>query len=360
MLSGLPNIADKNFIIGFFLPVVLVLFAAAWAFPDIAVLAPLRTAQDKTLGDLAWQVLAVWTISVALYTTNHLQYRILEGYLPPVAWCFWMRWWQQRRFNRMTRRIGAIAQQWRDAIHDGLPFPTERQDEISKLVLRLFDEFPARSDPDDPYRFVADGLLPTRFGNAIHSFELYANIVYGVDTIPIWLRLASVVPKDFTAEVEDSRAQVNCFMNICYLALALCVFALGRIGYAADWRYMVEPTTGMPTRALVFANLPIGSGYDAEIALCCLVAAWLAYRWATALVGAWGDLVKSAFDCYLAALIKQLGYAVPTQARERQAFWSEFNAQAVYRLPLATAWKLASTDSQATGDGGGAAGSELS
>jgi hypothetical protein len=51
MLSSLSKLADRNFIVGFFLPSLLSLLALAWVFPGIEVLAPLRNlaAVEKTL-----------------------------------------------------------------------------------------------------------------------------------------------------------------------------------------------------------------------------------------------------------------------------------------------------------------------
>jgi len=43
--------------------------------------------------------------------------------------------------------------------------------------------------------------------------------------------------------------------------------------------------------------------------------------------------VKAAFDCYLPALIKQLGYAPPETLEARLAAWREVNAIFVYATP---------------------------
>jgi hypothetical protein len=277
---------------------------------------------------LAWQVLAVWTLSVALLTTNHLQYRLLEGYLPPISWFGWMRARQQRRFERIAKRRAIIREQWARARAEGREFPAEQRHESARLTERLLTECPTRRDATKPDEIIADGIMPTRFGNMIRAFEVYPREIYGADSIPVWLRLATVVSKDFAGEIEDARAQVNCLVNVFFLALGLGVFALGRIAAGTDWSRLCAE----------FAGLPADSWYDVTIALADLVVAWVAYRWATSLVAPWGDLVKSAFDCYLTALIKQLGYAVPPDAAQRRKFWSEFNAQVLYRQPIPTAW----------------------
>jgi hypothetical protein len=356
MLSGLPSIADKNFVIGFFLPVIIVLFVTAWVFPDIGVLAPLRTATDKTLGDLAWQVLAVWTLSIGLFTTNHLQYRLLEGYCPPVSWFGWLRAWHRWRFGRIAGRRQEIRDRWAQALQDKREFPADQQDESARLQQRLVTEFPTYRDETRPGVVLPGAIMPTRFGNVIAAFEVYSRQIYNADSIPVWLRLASVVPKDFASEIEDARAPVNCFVNICYLALVVCGFALGRIVAGIDQSHILVEATGMPTHATIQASLPAAACYDAEVALAALVVAWIAYRWATHLAIAWGELVKSAFDCYLPALVRQLGYATPPDAALRQKFWDEFSNLAIYRVRMPTAWAIDPTPAPKQPGGGDADG----
>ena len=80
MLSTLPKLLDKSFVIGFFFPALLAVLLVGWAFPSIAMLDPLRSlaASDKKLSDLTYIVLFVATVAILLLTTNHLQYRCLR------------------------------------------------------------------------------------------------------------------------------------------------------------------------------------------------------------------------------------------------------------------------------------------
>ena len=47
--------------------------------------------------------------------------------------------------------------------------------------------------------------------------------------------------------------------------------------------------------------------------------------------------MKAAFDLYLPALAKQMGYQLPKQDLERQAFWDEVNSLFLYRAPIEAA-----------------------
>ena len=77
MLSALPKLADRDFVLGFLLPALLAAAATAWAFPEIAALAPLRSpdVSDKRLSELAYLVVGVWLAAVLLMAANHALYR---------------------------------------------------------------------------------------------------------------------------------------------------------------------------------------------------------------------------------------------------------------------------------------------
>jgi hypothetical protein len=56
--------------------------------------------------------------------------------------------------------------------------------------------------------------LPTRFGNAIRSFEVYSRIIYGLEAIDGWPRLLAVIPADYRQAIDDAKAQVDFWVNI--------------------------------------------------------------------------------------------------------------------------------------------------
>ena len=63
---------------------------------------------------------------------------------------------------------------------------------------------------------------------SLRSFDVPRQ-VYGADAIPVWTRLASVVSKDYAAQINDARARVDCFVNVTCLAIALSLVALGMV-----------------------------------------------------------------------------------------------------------------------------------
>jgi len=172
-------------------------------------------------------------------------------------------------------------------------------------------------------------ILPTRFGNAIRSFEDYSRKVYGADSIPLWLHLNTVIPKEFQATLEDARAQVNCLLNL--FLFSEIIFTLSILRFILSLRLPHSFNVNIPkfcdiltTRSMSFALF----------ALCAAVLGWLAYEFSIERIYEWGGLVKAAFDCYLPDLAKRLGYRLPLIADDQRRFWIAVSRRAIYHRPL--------------------------
>jgi hypothetical protein len=321
MLSGLPKLFDKNFVIGFFLPALVAIFAGAWIFPGLTVLDPVRSlgASEKILSDLTYITLIVWAIAILLMTANYTFYRILEGYVFPISRMRPLLWWHRWRFRQLKARYDRLWDDWQTAINSDRSFPDDKKRDVERLKQGLLTNFPS-SEMD---------VMPTKFGNRIRSFEMYPREVYGADAITVWLRLASVIPKDFMELLDGARAQVDCFVNFFYLALLFALVSLTIAASDANWHQM--PDWG--------AFGPVGH-HHVIVAVGAFVFAGFSYYWAANSTTAWGDLVKSAFDCYLPALIKQLGFMVPPTEAGRRKFWTEFSALITYQRPMPGRWPV--------------------
>lgn len=321
MISSVSSLFDKNFVIGFLLPALVATVAAAFAFPELDILKPLTNLQlkDKDFGDLTYLVLGVSVFALLLMAGNYAIYRALEGYTPPLRWMPWLRAGQVRAFAKLKSRHDTLMAEWRAAADNGRTFSEAEQAEVSRLKYRWVRCFPA-SEAE---------LLPTRFGNVLKAFEVYPREVHGADSIALWPRLLSVVPKDYLTLIDEAHAQVDCFVNLTVLAAAVFLVALAQLGGdAAEAGRQILAGHGWTG----FAN-----AFDPRhlvVTVLSLAASMAAYRWATGLAINWGETVKGAFDCYLPALAQQFGYALPAKEAQRRAFWVEINALLTYQQPL--------------------------
>jgi len=166
--------------------------------------------------------------------------------------------------------------------------------------------------------------MSTRFGNAIEAFEMYPNDIYGADGVPMWLRLVTVLPKEFLAQIQDARNQIDFLINAGMFGAMFSAVALVAGLRRTHW---VELASGRDASDMI-AKL-------AWPQICAAIAAaflsWGFYRWAVTRVPAWGELVMAAFDCYLPALAIRLGYELPRESEKQREFWVTYGQMVVYR-----------------------------
>jgi len=318
MFSGLSKLADKAFVLGFFLPALIGVVAFIALNQDVDPFTKLfqESQQDKTFANLTVMLILVWTVSVLLMAGSHWMYRVLEGY----TWPLNRRSLRARQLERYKRRLSEVwdAHHAYNAAGESLnktPTATDhadqqrRREDLARKLLRLKRLF--------ALDFPEQGLvLPTRFGNVLRAFEMYAWDVYRVDSIHAWPRLLAVVPKDYQAMLADVRAPVDFFVSLVFTFFTLGVVALVRgiatmsgLGSVASWIYFC--ITGLA-----------------------LIAVRLSYLAALSSAKEWGEAVKSAFDLYLPALANALGYQLPKSADERQRFWEALGNQFQFHEPL--------------------------
>ncbi|MGN8108142.1 hypothetical protein ACTJLB_09140 [Paraburkholderia sp. 22098] len=335
MFSGLSKLADKSFILGFFLPALVGVFAFIALNEDVQ---PFKTLflgslQDKTFANLTVMLLLVWTLSVLLMVGSHWMYRVLEGYAWPLnrsglrARQFRRR--QQQRDGARNAHAAVLDAQNRmsvagDSVElaERLRLLAEKKQVYLHRSRALALEYPARREL----------VLPTRFGNVLRAFEMYADEVYGVESIHAWPRLLAVVPKDYQATLADARAPVDFFVSLVFIASTLGVVALVRGGAAV----LGKPADAM-SPWIFFASA--GGAF---------IAVRLAYLAALSAAVFWGEVVKSAFDLYLPALARAMGYELPKTAEERRRLWEALANQFQFHEPVQPEdWPVASSPSPA-------------
>jgi hypothetical protein len=327
MLSSLPKLADKNFLIGFIMPVLLGATGLLALLRDLppfdGIYRSLLSTDDFT--KLTIVVLTLWAVAILLLLLNLLLYRVLEGYIGPFNRGGW----------RNTMQDRYIAQ--RNELAATRAIVTRRDIIVSDALKRDYDRGVLKFGQTWPMR--RSMVLPTRFGNVIRAVESYPQALYGIEGVSGWLRLQAVISKDFQGLVDDARAQADFFVNIWLFS---CLFAL-----TATARCVLRTWTGSPDWHWILIH---AWGY-ALAAAAGIVAAWLAYGRAIDRASAWGDLVKSAFDLYLPALAQQMGYSLPDTAAQRQRFWGAVSSEFLYQIRMTPElWPRAKSDNAAARD----------
>jgi hypothetical protein len=161
MLSTLPKLADKAFIIGFLLPVIIFLIALVFLFADLAwvsdILKPLMS--KGNIEKIVYISLIVWSLSIVMMRLNNFLYQVVEGHRWPISKLSqaWPR--EMRRFERKNRRFEELEQQWEVA---GDQFPDALKREYDDLLIELRTQFPSELSRIILVKFT--GLTVSRFG----------------------------------------------------------------------------------------------------------------------------------------------------------------------------------------------------
>ena len=298
MFGELPKLFDRNFVIGFFLPVAIfitlsILIVNPYPFGSQA---RAFLATDLLVGTTTLGLLS-WVGGILLLALNRDLYRTMEGYLKynPLKLLDWM---EKRRYRRLVRAVAQLDEEYAACIDAKKEFPVQSRTRRNELMRRLAEEFPDKEEY----------LLPTPFGNVLRSFEVYPRYMYGIEAIDGWGRLLAVIPKDYLAQIDAARAQVDFWVNLGV------VFILLQIEYI-----VVAILTGTPLQWWIVLLL--------------ILLGTLAPLRATSAAREWGDLVKSAFDVYRFKLLESLGIDLPKSREEERALWTKYSQAIIYRLP---------------------------
>jgi len=253
----------------------------AWAIPTALVLGVyyLFVQPETTLGQ-GWLkgasgaakagvfVGATATIAVCLNAFSSPLYRFLEGYL----WPRWLQKFGSRRQLARKRRLqkSTIRTGWRRGL------------DLEKLAL-----YP-KSD---------DQVVPTRFGNAIRSFETYGKSRFNLDSQSLWYELCAVAPKSIQGAIKEARANVDFFVALTYLSAA---FSVATFAIAACENFKVS--------LLIISILAC---------MAAILCHWLAVR----ATSEWSYSVQALVNIGRVKLASSMGLKLPNKLDEEKAMW---------------------------------------
>ena len=307
MFTKLPDLFEKNFAIGFFLPVI------TFAFISISLLGKyellpqflkLNTAsQTEFIFKIGIITLFSWLASILLLVTNTDLIRFVAGYgkFNPFRLFNWL---EKKRYIHHKNTISKLNKEYvkNYEINNELQIKEiqEKIDNIykerNKFMLKMVEMFPDKEDL----------LLPTSFGNIIRAFEVYSRIMYGLDAIPGWKRVITVVPENYRKLVDAAKAQVDFWINSWFLALLTLL------------EYIVLSS--------ISKNI-----INLWIPFLLIFVIWLSYSRAKYSAVYWGEYVKSTFDIFLPELRIKLGGAENIVIEEERKFWEQFSKAVLYR-----------------------------
>ena len=141
-------------------------------------------------------------------------------------------------------------------------------------------------------------LMPTRFGNIWGVIEEYPSLRYGMDGMTLWPRMVSVIGKEYSELLADSKMTMDALLNASLLAI---IFGIEMAAVSITQATMLNVT------------LVVGS----------FVAAYLLYQTAVTTLLEMGELIKSCFDVHRGALLSRFGLSLPVgDITDERQVWS--------------------------------------
>lgn len=238
-------------------------FLVSWVFPSILAWSLLALVAIPQLSDVpvfrevsdtsvANQSLVLVGASILtgilLSSLSTVLYRVLEGYiLLPSFLSDKMRQRQERVLRQVRADVARLRKTRKEVkrTSNHAPITVPPSAVGIDLKIGLLNER-LRKFPADPLQ-----LGPTAFANALRAIETYGWDRYRLDSQTLWSELQGVIPERLKDDLEASRAPVNFFVSLIYLAALSGVIMLFLAVRASE-----NAATYWILAAFLFASIP--------------------------------------------------------------------------------------------------------
>ena len=305
MLTKLPDVFGRNFIIGYFIPSLFFILAFSIFAKEFNLPFSIFKFSISTQGDLLILTtnigLLSFIIGIILLSLNRELIRFFEGYgkWNPIRLFSRI---EKANFERTQKEISKLENTYISCLKQGKEFPANLKQRRNHLLMELANRF-----PDDE-----SWLLPTSFGNTIRSFEVYSRIMYGIDSIPSWSRILALIPDKYLGFIEDAKAKVDLWVGILALDILLLCGCL-------TFPWLVDRIDFSKLLLFVLLESIVG-----------VIVYFKAQRAAVE----WGNFVKASFDLFLPDLLEKLRLDEPeVSADEEREILRRLSQARIYGNP---------------------------
>lgn len=304
MFNKIPGLLERNFALGYLLPSLVWILASSKLldqFDSLPLLFRFLQLFDVDTTFLITSVnglIIVLIGGIFLLAINRELIRFLEGYgkLNPIRLLYFI---EKYKFNHIKSEIVKLDSQYLDCYKNGQEFSSRLNQKRAKLMIEIVQNFPDSEE----------WLLPTSFGNAIRAFEVYPRLMYGVDSIPTWSRLLTVIPVDYRKLIDDSKAIVDLWINLLFITIFIFIEY-----WIIIYNLRKFELLWIPFLLISFAIISFYRATNAAII--------------------WGDFVKAAFDIYLPELKEKLGFISSSpDETDSKLIWQKFSQAVIYHKP---------------------------
>ena len=305
MLTKLPSIFGRNFIIGYFIPSLFFMLALGILTKEFNLPFSIFKFSISTQSDLLILTtnigLLSFLVGIILLSLNRELIRFFEGYgkWNPIGLFSGI---EKANFERTQREISKLENTYISCLKQGKEFPNDLKQRRNYLLMELANRFP------DDERW----LLPTSFGNTVRSFEVYSRVMYGIDSIPSWSRILGLISDKYLSFIEEAKAKVDLWIDILALDILLLCGCL-----TLPW--FVDGINFSKLLLIVLLEFVIGV---------------IVYFKAQYAAIEWGNFVKGSFDLFLPDLLEKLRLdGTEISADEEREILHRLSQAYIYRNP---------------------------
>ncbi len=256
-------------------------------------------------------VLILW-VAFLLYSANDVTVKFFEGYLMPDYLRRFLKWiLQSWRFSKATKEYDAYLKL--DAklskIREKGKTPSrkffKKHHEQYRKARRELQEHEINA----PFEY--DNVLPFRLGNVLRASEMYANDRYYIEGLTIWPRLLPLMPKAFTAIMEEQHNHLMFLLNSALLAYINALISFGIVAFG-HW---------FPKNIFLDGNEYISIKGFFYIGIVFSVFGYRLYKVGVNVAESLGFYLRSAYDLYREDLLRQLNWKLPNTLDEEKELW---------------------------------------
>lgn len=335
-LLGALQRMGSNFLVAAFVPAMAFIVISSLAFYPIlpsavqdyfkAILIERDSTPFFQLSFIALIFVAI--LGFTLYSLSTYIYKAFEGYSfileknSIVRRLFIRR--QKRRFNKIETERTFVNKQLervdakidRESWHVGEGAWRERRLDRYIKTRKMLDhrQYGLISERNERFPPSIDLILPTRFGNILRAAEMYPATRYAIDAVPLWGRLAHVIPKDGMEKLDEANNQCLFLLNATVLTSifsALCLLISFYNGFGLLMRNSACQS-GLCQRDF---------GVYGILAILAITVAWFFYEASLLNVGQYGSMIRTAYDLYRFNLLEALRLKLPTTLKDERKLW---------------------------------------
>lgn len=321
MLEEYIKLSDREFIVGYAVPVIIFLslsfilisnyFPAIFISQDsylwshnhsssnsfnetnMILNANLMLSLLENLWAITFLLLLVILVSIFLMLMNFILTQLLEGY--GLLDKTFLHLNQLERYDKLQGDIKDIEEIYNKEKKENGEASLETIEKYKDLLLKFRERFPPKRED----------VLATSFGNIIRAFESYPIELYGMDPVPIWTRIMVVVPTDHRDLLRNAKSNVDFSVNMIYLMLILLI----------EFIICVVISTSIKS---------------IWILLIAVLLVWLAYKLSLIAAIEWGEDVKAVFDLFRYDLLSKMGIEVPLTWEGEREKWIHISQSFLY------------------------------